>query len=108
MIRPSARVLIVDDEPDIIEILKYNLSSQGYQVYTAKNGVEGGEKAKKKQEKTEDGQQKPESKEQKTEIRKQKTENRETIRHLHFHFFNLSSDLDSAELVAGCLLTSVF
>ena len=39
---------MVDDEPDILEILKYNLSSEGYQVFTAKNGVEGVEKAKKK------------------------------------------------------------
>ena len=39
---------MVDDEPDILEILKYNLSAQGYQVYTAKNGIEGVEKAKKK------------------------------------------------------------
>lgn len=39
---------MVDDEPDILEILKYNLTAQGYKVYTAKNGVEGVEKAKKK------------------------------------------------------------
>ncbi|MGB5318308.1 response regulator transcription factor, partial [Eudoraea sp.] len=38
----------VDDEPDILEILNYNLSAQGYQVFTAKNGIEGVEKAKKK------------------------------------------------------------
>lgn len=48
MKKEDIKILLVDDEPDILEILKYNLSSQGYQVYTAKNGVEGVEKAKKK------------------------------------------------------------
>ncbi|WP_190810004.1 response regulator transcription factor [Flagellimonas sp. S3867] len=42
------KILLVDDEPDILEIVSYNLSSEGYQVYTAKNGVEGVAKAKKK------------------------------------------------------------
>ena len=48
MKKQDIKILLVDDEPDILEILKYNLSAQGYQVYTAKNGVEGVEKAKKK------------------------------------------------------------
>lgn len=48
MKKEDIKILLVDDEPDILEILKYNLSSQGYQVYTAKNGAEGVEKAKKK------------------------------------------------------------
>jgi two-component system alkaline phosphatase synthesis response regulator PhoP len=48
MKKQDIRILLVDDEPDILEILKYNLSSEGYQVYTAKNGLEGVEKAKKK------------------------------------------------------------
>ena len=48
MEKKDIKILLVDDEPDILEILKYNLSSQGYKVYTAKNGVEGVEKAKKK------------------------------------------------------------
>lgn len=42
------RILLVDDEPDILEIVSYNLSSEGYEVFTAKNGVEGVAKAKKK------------------------------------------------------------
>ncbi|MCL6267568.1 response regulator transcription factor [Flagellimonas myxillae] len=42
------RILLVDDEPDILEIVSYNLSSEGYTVFTAKNGVEGVAKAKKK------------------------------------------------------------
>ncbi len=48
MKKEDIKILLVDDEPDILEILNYNLSSQGYQVYTAKNGAEGVEKAKKK------------------------------------------------------------
>lgn len=40
------RVLIADDEPDIIEILKYNLSNNGYEVITAKDGDEALEKAR--------------------------------------------------------------
>jgi len=38
---------LVDDEPDILEIVGFNLSSEGYQVITGKNGVEAVEKAKK-------------------------------------------------------------
>src|SRR5215467_2166896 len=40
------KVLIADDEPDILEILKYNLTREGYEVITAKNGDEALEKAK--------------------------------------------------------------
>ncbi len=43
------KILLVDDEPDILEIVSYNLSSEGYEVYTAKNGAEAVAKAKKKQ-----------------------------------------------------------
>ncbi|MET7029849.1 response regulator transcription factor [Sediminicola luteus] len=43
------RILLVDDEPDILEIVGYNLSAEGYEVFTAKNGVEAVAKAKKKQ-----------------------------------------------------------
>jgi len=41
------KILLVDDEPDILEIVGYNLSSGGYQVYTASNGLEAIEVAKK-------------------------------------------------------------
>jgi two-component system alkaline phosphatase synthesis response regulator PhoP len=34
------RVLIVDDEPDILEIISYNLIKEGYEIQTAKNGIE--------------------------------------------------------------------
>lgn len=48
MKKKDIRILLVDDEPDILEIVGYNLSSEGYEVFTAKNGVEGVAKAKKK------------------------------------------------------------
>lgn len=32
------RILIADDEPDILEIIQYNLKTEGYEVATAKNG----------------------------------------------------------------------
>ena len=34
------KILLVDDEPDILEIVGYNLKNEGYTVYTAKNGLE--------------------------------------------------------------------
>ncbi|WP_047416817.1 response regulator transcription factor [Cellulophaga sp. Hel_I_12] len=49
MKKKDIRILLVDDEPDILEILNYNLSQEGYDVFTAKNGVEAVSKAKKKQ-----------------------------------------------------------
>ncbi|MFK5972585.1 MAG: response regulator transcription factor [Flavobacteriaceae bacterium] len=49
MKKNEIKILLVDDEPDILEIVSYNLSSEGYQVFTAKNGMEGVAKAKKKQ-----------------------------------------------------------
>ncbi|QJP35884.1 response regulator transcription factor [Nonlabens sp. Ci31] len=44
----KAKILLVDDEPDILEIVAYNLKNEGYQVYTAENGEEALKKAKKK------------------------------------------------------------
>lgn len=41
--------MIADDEPDILEILKYNLVGQGYEVITAKDGDEALEKARRHQ-----------------------------------------------------------
>jgi two-component system alkaline phosphatase synthesis response regulator PhoP len=32
------KILVVDDDPDIVELLKYNLSSEGYKVKSASNG----------------------------------------------------------------------
>ena len=39
------KVLIADDEPDILEILSYNLEKEGYEVITAKDGDEAIDKA---------------------------------------------------------------
>lgn len=47
MKKKDIKILLVDDEPDILEIVGYNLSSEGYQVITAENGQEGVKKAKK-------------------------------------------------------------
>src|SRR5210317_1577915 len=38
MKKRDIRILLVDDEPDILEIVGYNLSQIGYQIFTAENG----------------------------------------------------------------------
>ena len=40
MNKKDTKILLVDDEPDIIEIVGYNLKNAGYQVFTANNGKE--------------------------------------------------------------------
>lgn len=40
------KILLVDDEQDILEIISYNLEKEGYHVFTASNGNEGIAKAK--------------------------------------------------------------
>ena len=47
MKKKDIKILLVDDEPDILEIVGYNLSAEGYQVITAENGFEAVKKAKK-------------------------------------------------------------
>lgn len=41
------KILLVDDEPDIIEIVGYNLKNEGYQIFTAQNGKEAVKTARK-------------------------------------------------------------
>jgi len=43
----DVKILLVDDEPDILEIVGYNLKNEGYQIYTANNGLEALKSAKK-------------------------------------------------------------
>jgi len=43
------KILIADDEPDILEIIRYNLEAEGYQVISAKNGNEALDMARKHQ-----------------------------------------------------------
>ncbi len=40
------KILIADDEPDILEIIQYNLQNEGYEVATAKNGNEAIDQAR--------------------------------------------------------------
>jgi two-component system alkaline phosphatase synthesis response regulator PhoP len=40
------KILIVDDEPDIVEFISYNLKGKGYQTSAAKDGIEAVRKAK--------------------------------------------------------------
>ena len=42
----QGKILIVDDEPDIVEFISYNLSSKGYTIATARDGNEAIRKAK--------------------------------------------------------------
>lgn len=43
---PVYKILLVDDEPDILEFVSYNLRKQGFEIYTANNGKEAIEVAK--------------------------------------------------------------
>ena len=43
----KSKILIVDDEQDILEFLKYNLKKENLEVFTASNGIDGLEIAKK-------------------------------------------------------------
>lgn len=46
MAKQNQKILIVDDEADILELLKYNLAKEGYEVKTALDGIKGVEIAK--------------------------------------------------------------
>ena len=47
MKKKDIKLLLVDDEPDILEIVTYNLQNEGYQIFTAANGIEAIKMAKK-------------------------------------------------------------
>ena len=47
MKKKDIKILLVDDEQDILEIVGYNLEQEGYQIITASNGKEAVSKAKK-------------------------------------------------------------
>ncbi len=47
MKKKDIKILLVDDEPDILEIVGYNLTNEGYQIFTGENGVEAVKLAKK-------------------------------------------------------------
>lgn len=38
---PATKVLLVDDEPDVVEVVEFCLEQAGYEVVTASNGLEG-------------------------------------------------------------------
>lgn len=42
----TKKILVADDEPDILEIISYNLRKEGYEVYTAADGNEALDKAR--------------------------------------------------------------
>jgi two-component system phosphate regulon response regulator PhoB len=45
MSEPPFRVLVVEDDPDLLEVLEYHLRAEGYEVHTATDGVEAIEMA---------------------------------------------------------------
>ena len=47
MKKTTIKILLVDDDPDVIEVLTYNLLKEGYQILTAKDGIEAIKQAKK-------------------------------------------------------------
>lgn len=46
MMDRALRILVVDDEPDILETLEFSLAKKGFEVATALDGLEGLDKAK--------------------------------------------------------------
>ena len=42
----GSSLLVIEDDPDILELIKYNLENEGYKVHTSKNGELGLEQAK--------------------------------------------------------------
>ena len=48
MTEEKYKILLVDDEVDILEFISYNLEKEGFQVFTAQNGLEAIKIAEKK------------------------------------------------------------
>lgn len=46
MAKSNQKILLIDDEADILELLKYNLEREGYEIKTALDGIKGVEIAK--------------------------------------------------------------
>jgi two-component system alkaline phosphatase synthesis response regulator PhoP len=44
--KPGQRVLVVEDEPDVAELIRYNLTKEGYDVIVVANGAEGLKRAR--------------------------------------------------------------
>ena len=42
----NTKILVVDDEPDALELIEFNLKAAGYEVVTAADGDEGLKKAR--------------------------------------------------------------
>jgi CheY-like chemotaxis protein len=43
---PSKRILVVDDDPDLVEVIRLTLEASGYEVFSAAGGREGLDKVK--------------------------------------------------------------
>ena len=46
MVIPKKKILVVDDEPDLLKLVEWQLIMSGYDVLTALNGLEGLKKAR--------------------------------------------------------------
>jgi two-component system alkaline phosphatase synthesis response regulator PhoP len=42
----NEKILVVDDDPDLVEVIRLTLEAHGYQVFSAASGTEGLEKVK--------------------------------------------------------------
>ena len=42
----NEKILVIDDDPDLVELIRLALETQGYQVFSAASGTEGLEKVK--------------------------------------------------------------
>jgi two-component system, OmpR family, alkaline phosphatase synthesis response regulator PhoP len=45
--KKNTKILVVDDEQDILELIRHSLNKEGYEVYVAANGQQGVDKARK-------------------------------------------------------------